>query len=177
MPESKDFKANLGFTLMEILVVLVIVSLTSAVLLLRSVHTSPTKSVERQVNHLHSYFTVVQEQAILQPGVFGVFISEHGYSVLELNTEENTWDITAKAKSSFWRPKQIAANIHLTLTVNSEPISIPHDFSQVAKPQIVFSPSGEISPFSLILHRDNSADVYRLSGNFAGALVIDKVKS
>jgi general secretion pathway protein H len=176
MPQSSDSKVSRGFTLAEILVVLVIVALVTAVTLLRTTNISSTKSVERFANQLHSYLSVVQEQAILKPGVFGLFLSEQGYSVLELNTEENTWDLASERHSSFWRPKSIAHDIQIALTINSQPSQVPSELSQVIEPQIVFLPSGEITPFNMILHGEDHRLAFRLSGNYGGALVVDKVE-
>lgn len=177
MLPSSDYKVSRGFTLAEILVVLVIVALVAAVTLLRTSTLSPTKSAERFANQLHSYLSVVQEQSILKPGVFGLFLSEQGYSVLELNAEENTWDLASERHSSFWRPKSIAQDIHITLTINSQSMSVPRELSQVIEPQIVFLPSGEMTPFDMILHGDDQSVAFRLSGDYGGALVVDKVES
>lgn len=160
----------------EILVVLVIVALASAVILMSTSNMSPSKSIQRLANQLHSYLTVVQEQAILKPGIFGLFMSDEGYTVLELNTEANTWDVPEGSHANFWRPKIIARDVEIELTVNSRPTVVPQDLSQVTAPQIVFLPSGEITPFNMIIRNDDKTNIYRLKGNFAGTLVVSKVE-
>lgn len=164
-----------GFTLAEVIMVVFILVVATGFLLLRTNLATPTRSADRLARQLYAYFKVVREQAILQPAVLGVLLTDTSYAVLSLQEiEPSSWEPLQK-NARFWRPAPISQDISLTLRMNNQQVAIPLELSPNLKPQIYFMPSGEISDFELFIEQRGKPQGYRLSGNFAGQITLDSL--
>lgn len=79
-----------GFTLIEVLVVVVIVGVISAVVLL-SVGIGDDRSLERQARRLTSLVDLALDEALMQGRDFGIEFSQSGYRFVELDPLFNRW--------------------------------------------------------------------------------------
>lgn len=135
-------RSDLGFSLIEMMVVVVIIGLmTSAVLL-----TMPAKNAEllKAAERTEKAMTVLSRRSVMTGEILGARFSVAGFDVLKLT--DNGWEIETailKPDSQVW--KDVAP---VTLSVNSTPI----DFSnQTGNPHVWFLPTGEHPAFKLIL--------------------------
>lgn len=136
-------KLNKGFTLIEIMVVVVIVAvLISAVAL--SFPPVGNKLLKENADRFVALMSLAQDEAILQSTELAVEITPNGYSFYQ--NEGNTWVSFSDAPFSRRQmPKEISTKLLL------DGISIDFEGRENDQPQIVILSSGEMTPFSYTL--------------------------
>src|ERR1051326_3054609 len=80
-----------GFTLIEILVVVLIIGVISAAMLLSVNLTGRDPDLERESDRLLSLVNYAREQAELQTREFGVMFHDDGYQFLAYDTRRGLW--------------------------------------------------------------------------------------
>ena len=153
---------------------LFIIGLVSSVLLLRTGGFTHTKDLDYFARELNSYFKVIQQQAILQSAVLGVAFTNDSYEVFQLLETRNRW-YPLREVSKFWRIRPIPYSIQIGLKSDNRALPIAKT-GRGAKPQLVFMPSGEVTPFSLTLQQAGNPYIVQLYGTFAGDLEIKQLK-
>lgn len=149
-------RSESGFSLVEMMVVLVIIGLmTSAVVLsMPDKNTALLQTAERTEKAM----TALSRRSIMTGEILGVRFSPVGFDVLKLT--DNGWEIEntiLKPRSQVW-----TGVVPITLLVNSTQI----DFSsKTTNPHVWFLPTGEHPAFELLLTADGqraevSADPY-----------------
>ncbi len=140
-----------GFTLIEILVVVVIVAvLMSAVTL--SFPPTGDKLLKEHAERFSALIGLAQDEAILQSRELALEINESGYAFYR--NENNSW--TAYAETPFSKrnfPAEIGSKVYL------DGIAIDLENRDQDKPQIVILSSGEMTPFSYKLSYKNKSEV------------------
>lgn len=163
-----------GYTLLELVIVIFIIGLVSAVILLRTGTVRFDRKVSVFAEQLSSFIQVCQQQAILQPAVIGVIIRPDHYEAYYFSENESlsqnamsTWQ-SLGVQDSFWKIRGVPSDI--ALSVNS---SAPLNISGLA-PQIVVQPSGDFSAFSIDIGYVGEPARYRLIGNTAGEILLER---
>lgn len=151
-------KLNKGFTLIEIMVVVVIVAvLISAVAL--SFPPVGDKLLKENADRFSALITLAQDEAILQSNELAVEITPTGYSFYQ--NENNSWQAFAdKPFSKRQLPSEINTKMYL------DGISINLKDRDKDKPQVVILSSGEITPFTYTLQfKDQSEITLKVDAN------------
>lgn len=150
-----------GYTLIEILVVLFIISIVTSVALL-SIGRNKNKEVESFTQELVQRMQLAEEQALLQPVVVGVSFNNH--SLQFTRYQEKKWQpLSENALSPYRIPKGIQVKIELN-TAEGEG-EIKKNF-----PPIIFSTSGDMTPFTIYVGRVGEAPRYAIKGEADGML-------
>jgi len=165
-PSLSAARTPSGFTLVEVMVVVVIIGIliNFAVLSLRSY--SPADQLNEEAQRLRSLLQVASEEALLRSRFIGVDITETGYAFLAL--EEETWQ---PVDDSLLRARELPQEVRLSVTTALP----PSDDEEKRTPEIILLDSGEITPFDLKLSSSQSDDYFRLSGDETGELTLDRV--
>lgn len=168
---NKGRRSTQGFTLIEILVVIFIMSIVTSVALF-SISRNENRQLESFAKELVQTVTLAQEQAMLQPSVLGLSIEKHGYQFAAYHLAEN------KKKNS-WSPLQdhllgmhdIPGNIALTVEVGGQKIAREESEDDVAHvPQIVISTNGDITPFTIYVGKKGQSPRYMIKGDVDGTI-------
>lgn len=142
-----------GFTLIEILVVLIIVAIITAVAVMAFGHFGRGRREKMVVNQLVRSITVAQQQAILTPEVLGLGISNKGYRYYQLefslSQKQDVWKHLQDDALSQPNAFQKIFSAHVKSIAASEYTELK--ISDGVKPEIIFSPSGYVTPFVLEL--------------------------
>lgn len=173
-----------GFTLIEVMVVVVIIGIliNFAVLSLRS--RSPEDQLNEESRRLKSLIEMAGEEALLRSSFIGIDITETGYGFLRL--EEESWQ---PADDNLFRNRKLPDEIQITLSTDGAqdeprialtPAQQPGEEEEEKEklaPEIILLNSGEITPFDLKISSSLSDDYYRLSGDETGEVVLDRVSA
>lgn len=155
-----------GFTLIEILVVLFIISIVTTVALL-SISRNESRQLEAFTKEFVQRVTLAEEQAMLQPVVLGLFIEGKSYQFARYQSAQDK-------KKSLWQPTQdtllgnytIPGNIELTVEVGGQKVDMQQD--EKHSPQIVISTNGDITPFTIYVAKTGKSPRYVISGDADG---------
>lgn len=156
-----------GFTLIEILVVMFIVSIITGVAML-SIGRNDNKKIETFANELTQLLTLAEEQAILQPSVLGLSLSEHSLQFSSYRQE-------ASQKKQSWTPLQdkilghhpIPNGIQVGLEIGEIKTSALQGTVK-NHPQIIISTSGDVTPFTIYVGKRGEKPLYAIRGDADG---------
>ena len=161
-----------GFTLLEIMVVLVLVGIITGFALL-SVGGGPRERLAEEARRLAALVELHQQEAILSGETRGIQFSRTGYAIVSLS-EKGEWQPPAAADTLIHH--KLPQDIVLSLWVEDQAV----DLKTTGKlPQVVLLNSGEITEFVAIFDNadDRSPDAprYRVAGNALGKLTTGEV--
>jgi len=156
--------AQHGFTLLEVMVVVVIISVLSSFVILSLQGKDKSLQFENEAKRLNHVIALAREEAILNSEVLGLRFRKNCYSFMVRKDDE--W----KAYNDrVFGPHEIAAGIEFQLLINNIITFLPVEQSPKV-PQIAIWPSGEISPFELNIKSTFIESVYTLVGNEFGSI-------
>lgn len=127
-----------GFTLIEILIVLLILGVTLGFALLAFGDFGESRRLFFSVEQLANALRVAQQQAILETSTFGLKVDPTHYQIVRLSNASQ-WQVLPNKK--IFAPHTFPKNTRVVLTTQHP--SSPGD------PSIILYPSGEMSAFTL----------------------------
>jgi general secretion pathway protein H len=134
-----------GFTLIEILVVLIIVGLLAALAVFNMAGSSQQRELESQVRELYLLMQTAQEQAVLNNLEMGLLLEEDGYRFVAFQ------DKTGESKSSgerIFHKRTLPEWLTVTQYIESDAPRLASAEDRL-RPDVVFFSSGETTPFEI----------------------------
>jgi len=145
MDSAKQMKVKIqGFTLIEIMVVVVIISIAMGAVLM----SFPDRRNDRLKEHsarFSALMSLVQDEAILQSRDFGLSINDSGYSFYRWMGKN--WEVYS---DSPFESRSFEENIKSEVVLEGVDIKLLKS-DKIKKPQIVIFSSGEMTSFIYIL--------------------------
>lgn len=156
---------NHGFTLIEILVVLVIAGALIGALVLASGGSGP-RDLENAARRAQSLIAVACERAVIGGRDIGFAPVEGGlrFGYFELDG----WREMADRPNDELRPRALGDGIELAAERDGEPLDLEPDAP--VEPPFACLSSGELTPFTLRLTRPGVQDEWQLEGHLDGGL-------
>lgn len=152
-----------GFSLIEILVVMVIIGIVLSFVLLSFGDFGKSRQIAVSLEHLESLIKLARQRAIIEAKTFGLDIKKDQYCFYQylVNQQNATWqplngDRLFKCQNF---PKQVKTELSLDV--------------EKQHPEILISSDGHITPFKLKLSSKNGEAFY-LKARFNGQLTQDK---
>ena len=156
-----------GFTLIEVLVVMVIISIVTTVALL-SVGRNQTKVMQGVITDFTQSLSLAEEQAMLAPAVLGVSVNGQAWRFFQrLNQQAVAWE---PVSDDGLNPRSIPENIAVNLQVLGR--SMP---DAGAAPQIIISSNGDITPFTLTIGVRGKPPQFQVKGAVDGSLSTERL--
>jgi general secretion pathway protein H len=149
-----------GFTLLEMMVVVVIIGIVVAGALLSLGTTGRDSELERERDRLVALVDYVRERAALQTIEYGLRCQQDGYQFVQYDARKSQWVEDPLDESL--RARALPAGLALKLEVERKPIVLRARAEQRAKgtaleqqltPQVMLYSSGDLSDFRLTLTR------------------------
>ena len=167
-----------GFTLLEVLVVLLIIGVLSSLAVLSSGLAARNGPLEEESRRLLALMRFAAEEAVLRTEELALNIDGNGYQFLIL--VDNAWQ---PLEDTTLRPRDWPEDLHAELTLEGRDVDLqlPGDADDAdedgekgddskVRPQILILSSGELSPFTLTL-TDEARQIRRsLRGSLLGKL-------
>ena len=159
-----------GFTLIEILVVVVLIGLLASVAVVTISSNSLNRDLEEQSRKLHAFLMLSLEEAVLRNTEIGLTIDSEGYEFLQYEDRKQRW-LTAGVE--FLRPVKFPEWLAIELEREvGEKVSLGdsedevNDEEDLKIPDIMLFSSEEATPFKISLQIENDSDVqYRIWSN------------
>ena len=145
-----------GFTLIELMVVIVIIGLVSAGFLLSISATGRDSQLERERDRLATLIDYVRERAALQTVEYGLRCEQRGYQFVMYDTRKALWAEDPLDESL--RARTLPAGLSIALSVESKSIVLPlhKERNPDLTPQLMLYSNGDLTPFKLTLERSGT---------------------
>jgi general secretion pathway protein H len=155
-----------GFTLIEVLIVILIISIVTSVSLL-TLNRNENRDIETFANELTQMVSLAEEQAMLEPKVLGISFEGNDVQFHSLFTDK-------ESKKQIWQPFNdrilgtytIPSNVQLSLQVAGNEIKLKDDERKV--PPIVISTNGGMTPFILYVGKKGEKPRFAITADADG---------
>lgn len=178
-------KRNAGFTLIEIMLVLVLLA-TSAVAVVSTLPNNKRDEVKEQAQKFHHLAQLLGEDAMLNGVDYGIRIDPHQYHFLKLtqegwqpldgvkfftNVKLDTGITATVAIGGAWKDKDRLFKSD-SIFKNDDIFKKSDQEKKVLPPQIVVMASGEYTPFTVSFEIDNHNQFWQVVADEVGNVVL-----
>lgn len=162
-------RAAAGFTLMEILVVIIVIGVIVSAATLSVNILGRDRESQEQMERVWAVLQQAREEMELQGLDLGMFVYSTGYEFLRFDGRENRW--MPMEGDRLFAPRELPEGLRLRLWIESREIVLKRDGAvnrsdrdedKKWPPQIMVLSSGDIMPFELQLERDSEAAQWRV---------------
>lgn len=154
-----------GFTLIEILVVVLIIGITLGFALLAFGDFGSKRRIVMAAEQFVNYVKLVQQQAIVETSTLGISINQNSYQVLRFQTPSN-WQLMPQ-KSIFHQQRfPDNAIVHI-----DQPAQIK------GTPQIIINASGDMTAFKLNFGSAKDIDIATVVADHNGTVALQLATS
>ena len=148
-----------GFTLIEIMVVVVIVSIMTGAAVI-SFPRDTSDLLKEEADRVHALLRLSQDEAILQSREFALGFNQSGYTFFKL--DNNAWSVY---DDDVFRARKLPADLLSQLYLEGIPIVLE---KTLVKPQVFILSSGEMTPFVYELQFSGKEEKIKLLVNAIG---------
>jgi len=159
-----------GFTLVELMVVIVIMSIMLGFLIVSIGGGEQDKPLKDEAKRISALIKLASEQSLLQSTEIGLLVDEESYQFFSQN--EESW---SPLPENNFRKRTLPKSIQLEL-ISIENAPPPEEKLEKPIPQIMLLSSGEITPFELEIRDDDIDYYFSLSGSALGKLTLQQVE-
>ena len=165
MQSQQTLAAKNGFTLVEVMLVMLLIGLLATTVVMNFSGESREERLEKEAERFQQVFQFVAETAMLKQQEWGLYIKEDRYGFLYYSNEDNKW--AAADEPAGVREHKLPEGVMLSLELEGLPGEDSNLLSQLdwqldedeqqadskipVLPQVFILSSGEISPFQLLL--------------------------
>ncbi|NNF52777.1 MAG: type II secretion system minor pseudopilin GspH [Gammaproteobacteria bacterium] len=164
-----------GFTLLELMIVVVIISILLAAALLSMSFTSMERVLKEEGQRFSALLSYAREEAILQTLDLGFQVDESGFRFMFLDPATGQW--VSADFDEVLRPRSFPSDIQATIWIEGAGFDLgdpdAKDVDPGNLPQVFILSSGEVSPFELILTSNLSPRKVTISGQLDGKAKVE----
>jgi general secretion pathway protein H len=148
-----------GFTLIEMLVVVVIIGILASAVVIGFVGADKEQNLRTEAERLAVLIEMARSQAIQRNEEWGIAVAQDSYQFMVLDEPNHRW---VEQKDSTFRKRSIE---NMTLTVQVDAVTLPGDKSKDGVPNIILFSSGEQTPFDIDIIPRWKSDPWRVSSD------------
>lgn len=163
-PAVKPREIDGGFTLVEILVVMLIIGITFAIATLAYGDFGEERKIRKFAESFGQFVQLIHERAILESSTLQIQLTPQGYITQRLNAK-NQWQ---PLKNAYYRQHSLPPKAKILILLGSR------KSDHLA---ITVSSSGDMSPFKVDFGSSAHPHLISVIGDENGTITIDEVKT
>jgi general secretion pathway protein H len=157
-----------GFTLLELMVVLVIIGIILTFVVLSAGGDKRAEQMQREVQRLAALIELASDEAVMRSEQLAIRFTDSSYEFMTL--QGNDWQPLSDDRPL--RPRTLPEGIELRLELqDNPPPEITAEDSEL--PQVFLLSSGEMTPFILTLSAPETEQQYLLKASLLGRLELE----
>ena len=149
-----------GFTLIEILVVLLIVGITLGFALLAFGDFGSKRRIITAAEQFVNYVKFAQQQAILETSTLGISLNRNSYQILRYQASSN------------WQPVSNKRVFHAQHFPDSAIVHMESNVKKMGNPQIIINASGDMTSFTLNFGSAKQVNIANVIGKHDGSVAL-----
>jgi general secretion pathway protein H len=161
-----------GFTLLELLVVIVIIGIITTMATISVRVLGGDHEIEREAERLQAILTQVREDAMMQGRDIGMRVDTRGYDFLEYDARVETW--RSVQEDPLLRERTLPEGLNLALRLEDRDLRLKPRTAETERepiqPHVIVQASGDLAPFDVTLTRDGTQESRRISGTVLGTI-------
>ena len=159
----KSLAGLYGFTLIEILVVLVIVSVMTGMVIVRFPSLTTAGDYERESERLIVVLGMASEEAIISGRELGFDIEDNAYKFSVFDENEARWIALQQLP---FETHKVDSNIGLDMIIEDKTVQIDtKEDERSGNPEVLIFSSGEVTPFDLTVFQVSNPALFRTIGS------------
>jgi len=148
-----------GFTLIEMLVVVVIIGILASTIVLGFVGSDREQNLRTEAERLAMLIEMARSEAVQRNEEWGVAVGPNGYQFLVFDPPNHRW--VEKKDGPFHARK----TENMTLSVQVDQLTMPGDKATENAPNIIMFSSGEQTPFEIEITPQWKSDPWRVKSD------------
>jgi general secretion pathway protein H len=172
-----------GFTLLELLVVLVIIGVMVAMVSLSFGVLGGDREAKEETQRFWQVVRQAREEAELQGLDLAIFVGSGEYEFLRFDTRRNEWQPIVD--DQLYAQRTLPEGLRFRLWMEGRELVLKHGLPDRSKkdehqkwpPQVTVLSSGDVVPFELQLERDAAPALFRVTSLADGDLRVEERKS
>jgi general secretion pathway protein H len=165
-----------GFTLVEILVVVVIMAVVISLAILSIGTTGRDSQLDQEGRRVQALIDLLHERAVLEGRDFGVHIEPNAYEFLVYDTIRDQWHKFDEENE--FRHRDLPKGVSFQLQLDQQTVVLKATDKSLSggapsQPQLAIAASGEGTPFRLILQRETTQAKATVAGDAMGKLSLE----
>jgi general secretion pathway protein H len=166
-----------GFTLLEVLVVVVIIGIITSMAFVSTRVLGGDHEMDQEAARLSAVLVQAREDAILQGQDVGFRIDPGGYDFLRYDSRRDEWALVTD--DPLLRQRALPDGMVAGLVLESRSVQLkprPEEATATTTlaPQIVVQASGDLVPFEIVLGREGTEERRRVTGSVDGTIQVQK---
>lgn len=161
-----------GFTLLEVLVVVVIIGIIATMAVISVNVLGGDHEMDQESQRLQALLTQAREDAMLQSRDIGLRLDESSFEFLEYDDRSERW--LPIGEDPMLRPRTLPDGLRLALRLEGRNVQLnprqPPTERDAIFPQVVLQASGDLEPFDILFSRDGTQEQRRVSGTPVGVI-------
>lgn len=158
-----------GFTLLEVMVVLVLISIIFSFAVLSVSRNDLDEVMKRETLRLSTLIDMANDEAVIRGEELAIHFTDTGYTflVLQLDGWQELQD------DRLLQPHELPKGISVRIAVEGDPPGLGKQDKKtkdVLTPQVYLLSSGEMTPFSVTFEADHGRVRYHLTASMLGKL-------
>ena len=163
-PSAKSLGSTKGFTLFEIVVVVIIVTISVSAILFSTSFISGSSDLKLLGNDLSKTMRLLYQEAIFENKNFAISVNHQGFKVLEYDGQD--W---AVSEQSFFRKVKLNESQQSKLIIENLVVESVEQSNPV--PHILILSSGEMTPFEWQIRDSDTKTSITIFGDFLGNIL------
>jgi general secretion pathway protein H len=163
-----------GFTLLELLVVIVIIGIMTSMAVISVNVLGGDHEMQQEAERLQAILLQTREDAVMQSRDIGMRLDETGYEFLQYDGRTERW--VAVENDPLLRARSLPDGLRLGLRLEDRNVQLkprqPATERDPISPHVVLQAAGELVPFDLLLSRDGTDQRRRVSGTLEGKIEV-----
>jgi general secretion pathway protein H len=161
-----------GFTLLEVLVVVVIIGIITSMAVISVNVLGGDHEMQQEAERLQAILIQSREDAMLQSRDLGLRLDETSFEFLEYDGRTERW--RPVVGDPLLRERALPPGLRLRLRLEDRDVKLkprePATERDAIYPHVILQASGDVVPFDVIFSRDGTDEKRRVSGTVEGRI-------